>query len=341
MVAAEEKALIPIDQRALAEFDVTPEAVAEKLKEFREYHVIPGDKKSYKQVHAARMVLVHLRNAVEKRSKKLGEDAREWIDAIGRAKKQLIEPIPAEEERLKSETDAEDVRETEAQAEKERIEKERVEGIRRKISEIQKRGVVSPATPAIELRELFLDTFEMEIEEEEFMEFRMEAVSNRNHVINVLKAAIATREAWEKEEADRKAEADRVAKEREAQEAEAKRLAEDRRKLEEEKARLEADKKAEAEAKAKAEREAKEAKEKEEREAQEKKNQEEADAKEKERKAAIAPDKEKLVEFADEMTKLMFVAPSLATEKAIIILEDAVRALNGVIAMIRKEAEKL
>jgi len=127
----------------------------------------------------------------------------------------------------------------------------------------------------------------------------------------------------ENEELQKKAEADRKAKE------------ESDKKLQDQ---IEAQKKLkeEAEAKLKAEKEAQEKKEREAKLAEENKIKAEEESK---RKALLAPDKDKLIEFATVIDKL--IAPSLASREAGLIIEKALVTLSDVSSYIREKSKAL
>lgn len=335
MVASEETALVPIETRALAQFDVTPEAVADRVMEFENLHLVPGDAKSYKQIKGAYMTIVHLRNKVDARRKVLGEEARKWTNALSAAAKKLIDPTAPLETRLRIEIEMEDTRLAVIEAEKVQKEKERVTAINAKIDAIQKRGFINPQTPLSELNELFLDTFELDITEVEYQEYVTGASLAKEQALAALKIGIAKREAWEKEQAAAKVEAERLEKVRQEQEAERQVLDTEKRKLEEEKAKIEA----ENEAKAKAEREAKEAQEKTEREALEKTNKERKLKEAAEYAERIQPDKKKIISFVRGL--LDHAQPQITEKEAQALFYHALSELKAWADMVIEEAEKL
>lgn len=368
MEAANEMALVPIEKRALAEFDITPQAVAERVAEFADLHVVPGDSKSYKQVKSAYMVLVHLRNDVDKRRKKLGEDAREWINATGKAAKELIAPTTPLEGRFKAELDAEDARIEAEKAEKIRIERERVEGIRAKIEALRQFAVIKPTMTAAQITDLMDNVADIIIDEQIFMEFREEAEKVRSETWETLEKLEKERSEWEQEQASAKAEAERLEKQRQEQEAERKRLEAiqkeadekarkerealeaERRKIEAEKKALEDAKRAEKEkqeraeferrareeAKARAEAEAKANVEREAREAAERAEKERI---EKERQDALAPDKEKLRNWAKSLLDMS--GPILSDDASRLIASNALSMIREAGRNIFAETEAL
>ena len=332
MVAKESTALVPIEKRALAQFEVTPESVAERVKEFEDLHVTPGDPKSYKQVKAAYMVIVHLRNDVAKRCKDLADEPRKWIKALKKASEKLIEPTAPLEARLKAELDEEDKRLADIEAEKVLAERERVAGIRKKIDEVLAKGSSLYGKPAADLEARWGEVFEVETTPEEFGEFVEEAEHVKTSVLGLLKNAIREQQVREEEMA-------RLEKQRVEQEAENKRLADEKAQLEADKKALEDAKKAEQEQKEKEALEKKEAEEAKAKAEQDAKEKAEAEEKERQNKAAQAPDKDKLQALANQLEAAILAPPEIQSEAGKIVLEDTLRAVRGVIAMIRKQTQ--
>lgn len=368
MEAANEMALVPIEKRALAEFDITPQAVAERVAEFADLHVVPGDSKSYKQVKSAYMVLVHLRNDVDKRRKKLGEDAREWINATGKAAKELIAPTTPLEGRFKAELDAEDARIEAEKAEKVRIERERVEGIRAKIEAYRFLAKVDPHMNSESVRSILAALDKEVVPEDVFQEFTQEALLMLAKLRASVEDCLIARIKWEDEQAAAKIEAERLEKQRQEQAAERKRLEAiqeeadenarmereilhaERRKIEAEKKALEDAKRAEKErqeraafearareeAKARAEAEAKANVEREAREAAERAEKERI---EKERQDALAPDKEKLRNWAKSLLDMS--GPILSDDASRLIASNALSMIREAGRNIFAETEAL
>ena len=113
--------------KAIDEFALNPESIKAMVKEYQNLEVIPGDKKSYKIVHEAKMILTKARTGTDKKRKELGSEARSWINDVNSAAKELIAPLLPLEEKLKSMLDTEDSRE-------EKIEQARIEKIENLIS---------------------------------------------------------------------------------------------------------------------------------------------------------------------------------------------------------------
>jgi colicin import membrane protein len=157
-----------------------------------------------------------------------------------------------------------------------------------------------------------------------------------NNLLGVCKTAFEAKQK-EKEEAERrKLEAEAAERERVAKmEAENAKLREQKRKVDEKLAKERAAKKA-AEDKLEAERQAKI---KAEREAKEKELAEQRAAEEAKRKALLAPDKEKLIDFATTIDKLN--APNVASKEAGEAVRQAIAKLTEVSGFLRAKAQNL
>lgn len=338
------------EQKALIEYKITPEEIQKRVDGYLTLKVVPDDPKSYQQAHAARMVCVRTRTGIDKRRKELGEDARAWVNAVNKTAKDLTALIEPAETYLTNELGVEDGRRAEVKAEKARKEKERVDGIKAKIEKMRNVLVSTIWQTSTELQQLMSQYLDMNLTSEEFMEFLPEAETTREQVVSGLMVSIDIHKKQEKEESDRKAEAERLEKIRQEQAAEAARQAEERRKIEAEKVAIEAQKKAEQdrkdrealekrlaeEAKARAE---KEAAEKIERETKEKKEREEREAAEKARLEVLRPDKEKLLAWATDIEQ--FSSPVVSDEKAVHIVFEAGKYLAKASAMIRKAVKEM
>lgn len=146
------------------------------------------------------------------------------------------------------------------------------------------------------------------------------------------------------EAAQREAEA-AARKEREALDAERRKIEAEKKAIEdfkraerERQERAEFERKVQAAAKARAEVEAHE---KVEREAREKAEREAAEVKTKELKAAQASDKEKLIDYANQLEMIRIPRPTFQSDAANTIFADALHALKTVVQRIRKGADKL
>ena len=338
------------EQKALIEYKITPAEIQKQVDGYLTLKVLPDDPKSYQQAHAARMVCVKTRTGIDKRRKELGEDARSWVNAVNKAAKDLTLLIEPAESYLTDELGVEDGRRAEVKAEKAKKEAERIAGIKYRIDTMKAATLGIQAHPSTLLREMMTRILDTELAADVFQEFLTEAEQAREKVVSDLMIAIDARKKWEKEEAKRKAENEWLEKIRQEQAAEAARQAEERRKIDAEKAAIEAQKKAEAdriareawekktaeEAKAKAE---KDAAERIEREAKAKEEREAKEAEEKVRLEALRPDKERLLVWSAYLDTIE--GPQVKDEKAVQIVLDAKRLIAKAAASVRKAVKEL
>jgi len=239
-------------------FDVTEAAIQKLDEKYADGTMVVTDTKSYKAVVAAVAEVRGLRLKVEARRKVLKADALEHGRNVDSRAKQITALLAPIEERLNDVKKAEDDRKAEAKAELAKIEQARVDGIRKKISDILNMTTGLLSLDAEQLKSLSDEIAAIEIDMGEYMEFTQEAVDVKGDVSSAVTDALANRIKLDEEEAARKAEDARLQKIREEQEAEAKRLAliqkaqEDERiahekKLAEEQAEVEKGRKAEEE----------------------------------------------------------------------------------------------
>ena len=279
--------------------------------------------------------------------------ARDFLDSLKEEVRQPLTDWEAEQEKI--------------QAEKIRLEEERVAGIRAVIEVIRACRDISPWMISGGMKSVRQRVVELKFN---FQEFDSEAKLVTTETLEILDGLIAKRLQFEKEEIDRKAESERLEKVRMALEAEAAKLKaaqdkidKDARKVAADKAALEADKKAEQErkdresfeakakeeARIKAEQEAqerfarveREKKEREEREAREAKEKAEAEAAEKARKEALKPDKDKILAWAKELNqRLLDMRPDLSSPEAKRIIDAAEGTIDiSIITAVQKAKE--
>jgi len=317
----------------LIKYPITDVAIETLGKKFAS--LVITDSKTYKSVTSAIGEVRGYRISVENKRKILKKDALEYgrkVDGEAKRITKLLEPI---ENDLKEKKQAVDDKKAKLAEEKARIENDRVSNIRDRISGIQRITIGLNDLDVKSLENLLMQIEDEELLIDEYAEFKDEvqqAILNTGAIID---QAIIARKKLDDEDAAQKIEADRLEKIRLDQEAEANRLAEEaakleavrkaeevrlaeaqkkidaeNRKIEKAKADLESEKQAEinrkerevlekrlaAEAKVKAENDAKE---KIERDEVERAAKEALDASEKVRLKALAPDKEKLTDFAD------------------------------------------
>lgn len=341
--------VVSYEEKALAEYHITPEEVALKAKEYMALKVIPEDEASYKVARAALTTLVSLRTTGDKRRKAFGEDARNWVSAVNDAYKKLFSPLLPAEEHLQKELHIEDGRKAEIKAKKALEEKIRVDTIRASIDALKMAIVNTQGQTADEIHVKADAVLKMEVTREIFAEFFDEAITARLNAFQALCDAEQARRKWEKEEAQRKIEVERLAKQKAEQDAEAKRLADEKMKLEAEKKtekerkdrglfELAARQKAEVDARAKVEREEKERKAKEEAEAKAKAEREAQEAAEKARKEALRPDKEKILTFLGEIAAVQM---PVVDGKADDLLQEIGKSIRLLLAKARNNVEDL
>lgn len=363
-----EVAVMTKEQKALVEYKLTPKEITELVNGYLKLKVVPDDPKSYQQAHEARMVCVKTRTGIDKRRKELGEDARQWVNAVNKTAKDLTTLIEPAESHLTQELGVEDGRRAEVKAEKARKEAERVQGIRSRIEAIRNTPLSVLGKTSQEIRAVIQKVLDTELTADVFQEFLAEAESVKEKIVSDLVIAADSAAKREQEDSERKAEAERLEAIRKQQAEEAARLealrkAEEekarkerealdaeRRKIESERAAIEAQKKAEAdrvareawekktaeEAKAKAE---KEAAEKVERDAREAKEREEKEKEEKARLEALRPDKEKLVDWFFRVENVP--KPDLSSDEAKAILSNAIRSIDKAFIAAKKSIMEL
>ena len=94
MTATAEVIQMPQENKfAVVKFELTPAAIAAMVKEYETLELIPGDKKSYKTVHEAKMICVKARTGTDKHRKEMGSEARQWINDVNSAAKELIAAV--------------------------------------------------------------------------------------------------------------------------------------------------------------------------------------------------------------------------------------------------------
>jgi len=325
------------NELAVIKYSVTDAVIGELKTKYAGLKIM--DSASYENVRVAIGEVRDLRVSVENHRKHLKAAALEYgrnVDAEAKRITALLEEI---ENPLKAEKQKIDDEKARIKAEKDQKERDRVEAIRARLFAMQQ--VVSNflGKTSLDLQAISERLFDTEITKEIYQEFTDEAEKVKMECLDAALKAREMRITWEQEEAARKVEAERLKIVRKQQQDEAQRL-------EDEKVRLQLERKADEDrryreeiARHASERAETQAREKIEREAKEKKEKEEAEEKALELKRAQAPDKEKLMKFADDLRDLL--GPPLDSEEANIILRDAHRAILGIIAMIRKEAGKL
>ncbi|MBU3914401.1 hypothetical protein KKA14_02615 [bacterium] len=352
------------ERNALQEFELTPEKITEMVKQYMALTVPAGDNKAYRVAREALTICVHARTGIDKHRKKLGEDARIWINECNAAGKELTALIEPAETHLSSELGAEDARKAAIADEIERKEQERINGIRTKINAIAGLTVGLNGLNSVALQRLADELEAMPLDSKEYMELSAEANITKTQAYGQILVALDARITFEKEEMARKIEADRLEQQRKEQEAEAKRLdgirfeqdriakeAQDkidaeRLEMAEARAKFDADRKAEQDRiefetvkamlaeQAKIQAEA-ELKARVEREETARLAKIEADKKEAAQIEALKSDKEKLTDYTGKILAIPF--PKVDSKLAVF----AVATIEGLLSQIREVVESL
>ena len=283
------------------------------------------DTKTDKAVHSARAKVVSKRTAVEERRLALNAAEREKVKATienNNKNAAFIQDLIARiEEPLQIECKRWDEEKARIKAEKERKEKERVDGIRYSINKIAFMLNAAANKDSKGIQEIS-DTLEsIEITTQWYAEFVEEAQRTADDVYAKLQDMIITAQRREKEDAERLAEAERLEKIRKEQEKAQSKIDEENRRIQAERASLEAESRAIAQrerereiARLAAERAKKEEQERLEREAQAKINREASEKAEAERREALKPDLEKVKDYTERL--LSTWEPELSNKKA-------------------------
>ena len=318
----------------LIKYDIETAVITALEAKYKDVQITDG--KSYAVVMAGLAEYRDLRLKIEGKHKELKKDALEYGRAVDAEKNRLKTLLEPGENHLKDIRQTEDDRKAAIKAEKEAKDRERVEKIRSKISEIQMMGGAGLAiVPLKDLRELSNKLDKLEINTDEYMEFTNEAKRVLDDTYDSVQLSIVTAIQMEKEEAERKAEAERLEKIRKEQEEAQKKINEENRKIEEEKAKIEREK-YEQEVKENFEKAMKEKVEQKERERLER---EEVESKERLRQESLKPDKEKLIKFAEELLDIYI--PHVESTKGQEILSNARKGIEIITINIKDQANKL
>ena len=285
-------------------------------------------------VHDARMVVKNHRVSVEKKRKELKAEALAWgkkVDGEANRIKGLLEPIEnhlaSEEKKITDEKER--IKEKEEAAEKEKIQA-RVDALFA-VNVVLPFIDVATMTDANYEDKLILATDAYRAEQQRLEEER-KVKAEEEARLAIERAEIEKIKIEQEARAKAQAEREDALKRQERAIEEAKRKEQERieREAFEKQAIENARIKAEADAKAKAEREAREKAEK-----------EEAEKAEKRRLLEIAPDKDKLIVFANQLQDLTVKDLSLKSKKAQTLYNTTQEGLAAVIAGLRTKIGKL
>ena len=350
---------MPKEELQLVPYDLEIATIEALKAKYMDITIPPEDKAAYAMVMSGLRECREIRLSVDawhKGRKALIVKAGKHYDGEKNRVHGLVEPI---EEHLKAVRKVEDDRVEAIQAEKIRLEQERVAGIRAKIDGLHTLAAIRHTMTAAEITDRMDGVADIIIDDATYMEFREEAEKVRDETWHTLEVLEKERSEWEETQAKAKAEAERLEKvrnEQEAQEAKLKaaqdKIDKEARKVAAEKAALEAEKRAEEQRKRQEEFEKqalenarikaeKDAKEKAEREAREAKEKAEAEAAEKARAEALLPDKEKLIEWVKWFNDSNVPIPKLENDASRAIYNVAMDGIEVILRRVEEEAEAL
>lgn len=323
----------------LVPYNLEDKAVEELKSKYMDVTIPPDDRQAYAMVMGGLRECREVRLAIDEWHK----DKKAWIVKAGKyydgEKRRIHGLLAPVEDHLKAVRQTEDDRKEAIKAEKDRIEQNRIDGIREKISMIQRYGLLDPMMSAEIIKERLAELEKIQITEEIFQEFTSEAQKVFDGVFSNVHNSLIARIKWEKEEKARKEEAERLDKQKAEQEEAQRKIDADKTAIQAEKDKIARDKR-ESEIKEKARNDAlQEAKEKAESDEKERIAKEKAKAKEKDRKESLRPDKDKIIAFASVILNLN--APELKSIEATRIVTDAIDEINGIAHQMAKKAKEL
>lgn len=316
-------------------FDITDAALAKMAAEYLPLKINGlADKGGFAAVHDARMVVRGKRIDVENTRKELKADALAWGKKVDAEAKRITSKLQPIEEHLKAEEEKIKAEKARVKAEMERKEEERIQARLDKLQEY------NAHVSLIVVRTLRDGEFENLLAQKK-KEWEIEQASLAQIAKEKAEQEEAERKEREAEAArlkEQKAVQDRIDKEQKKQEAalkaEADKIEADRLALAEEKrledAKKEAAEQARQDEKDRAEREKKETEERDRRAKEEKA-----------RQAALLPDKEKLLAYAEALDNRPIATPSLKDKKAEAIMIEALDQIHNVAEFIRCEVKDL
>ncbi len=324
-------------------YDVTLAAIQTMKEKYKD--LVITDKESYEKVQKAISGLTSYLTATEKQRKILKAESLEYGKKVDSTAKEISSALHEIRDPLKATKKVEDDKTAAIKIEKEAKKQKRIDDIRASIDVIKASadGLLNLNSDQIKKRRDDLSVIKLSVDDyEEFMD---EATVALTDTLNILTDTYVDCLTREQADAKRKAEAERLAEEREE-------LAEQARKIDEEKAMFEAEKAAEIERK---DRERRDTEIREEAKAEAEKDEvnrqieiehdrlakEEADKAEKTRQEALKPDKEKLAEWATEIEKTADGSPYVTSEEISVIVGRAYIGLHDVAKVLKSDIENL
>ena len=315
-----------VDDKQIVKFDIETAVIVALGEKYKDIKITDG--KSYAFVMKGIGEYRELRLKIDEKHKDLKKDVLEYGRAVDAEKNRLKDLLAPGENHLKEVRQVEDDRKNKIKAEKEAKEQKRVDEIRSRINDLQAMATQAPLLSLKDLHVISKRLEGIEISVVEYMEFAEEAKNVLNRVCETVQQFIATAIQREEEDAERKAESERLEKIRLEQE-------ETQRKLDEKSAKLERDK-WEKEEEARILRRLEEEKAAKESERLER---EAAKIKEAAQKEALRPDKEKLLRFADEL--LNTPVPKVKAKEAKELLIEINNRLDKLVTGIKVRANNL
>jgi len=207
------------ENKMLVEYNLTDDAIKKLSKQFANANI--NDDDGYKHVKAAISTIVSYRSGIEKRRKELKADSLDWgrkIDAEAKRITALLVEIETPLKALKDEAEAEAKRKKEEAA---KIERERIEIIRNKISGFNARNMILVGKDSEQLADIISDINSVVISEDEYQEFASQAEGVLAASKGILKKEYDDRVEFEaqqvkaaQEAAELKAQQDKIAAEK-------------------------------------------------------------------------------------------------------------------------------
>lgn len=217
-------------------FSVTDAGIAELEAKHRGLVVAHGDKKGYLALTQAIAEVRTARTDVEKRRKELKQDALDYGRLVDSTAKAITERLEAIEGPLKANKEQIDAENERIRKEKEEAERLRIAGIQSLIAAITNAPAMLSTATADRLRQAIEKAEAMEISIADYEEFTQQATDAKTAAIAALNDLLTARIAADEAEAERLEEQARIDAERKA---EAERLAAEQARLAAERAEFE------------------------------------------------------------------------------------------------------
>ena len=232
----------------IAEYSPTAAALAELRQKYEQAVFDTTTPTGMAKAIAARRELREVRVNLEKLRKELKAPALEWSRLIDAEAKALTTQIEAMEDPIDAQIKAEEQRKAEEKAERDRLEREKIEALQRKVADIRAIAVKCSGKPSATIAE-YMETLAAMEPSEEFGALQAEAHAAKAETLATLKDMHAAALAQEAEaerlriereelEAQRKAQEEQAAKDR-AELAKLRAEAEARQRAADERARIE------------------------------------------------------------------------------------------------------